>query len=57
MEYMNSNCRECKQETKQSIRVVDDRMPEYVKCLECVKCGTPTIKLIRSNNAQLPVSL
>lgn len=47
MEYMNSNCRKCQKETKQSIRTVDDRMPEYVKCLECVICGKPTIKLIK----------
>lgn len=51
MEYMNSNCRNCKQDTRQVIRIVDDRMPDFVKCLECVKCGTPTIKLIRSENA------
>lgn len=51
MEYMNSNCRKCKKETKHIIRIVDDRMPEYVKALECVKCETKTINLMRSDNA------
>jgi hypothetical protein len=46
MEFMNFNCRECKKETKHLIRIVDDRLPKYVKALQCVKCTTTTMELI-----------
>jgi hypothetical protein len=47
MESMNFNCRKCKEVTKHLIRIVDDRLPDYVKALECIKCSKFTINLMK----------
>ena len=35
MEQLQFECRVCKKKTTQSIRIVTDNLPAYVKVLEC----------------------
>ncbi len=36
---LKTSCRICKRITEHVERIVTDNLPEYVKVLECLKCG------------------
>ena len=40
-------CRPCKKVTDQIERIITDNLPPYVKTLQCTKCGTLSVCMVK----------
>jgi hypothetical protein len=53
MDKLRYNCRMCKKETEQLIRVITDNLPDHVKTIQCCVCSTMTVALIGDTDGDL----
>lgn len=53
MEQLRYNCRLCKKDTLQLVRIVTDNLPPNVKTIQCSVCSVMTVALIGAANGGL----
>jgi len=53
METIQFECRKCKKVTNQVIHRVTDNLPPGVEVIQCAKCETMGVALVRGTNADL----
>ena len=51
MQQVQYECRLCKKETKQLIRVVTDKLPPNVHVLQCTVCSAMGVAMVEVANA------
>jgi len=53
MEQLRFNCRVCKKETEQLVRVITNNLPPNVKTIQCCVCSTMTVAMIGASDGSL----